>query len=84
MKSVGLCVSGSRPWIGASPDGLLLDDVGGLRGVLEVKCLYSQRNRRVRLTDVRFLTQSEPGAFRLRPEHRYYSQVQLQMFVTGC
>ena len=30
--------------IGASPDGVMLDDTGSLKGIIEIKCPYSAAN----------------------------------------
>lgn len=46
--SAGVVVNPAHPWLGASPDGKVLDRTGGY-GLLEVKCQYQYRNIRVQL-----------------------------------
>lgn len=45
LISHGLVISQEFPFIGASPDGIIVDkDTGEWKGVFEVKCPYSHRN----------------------------------------
>ena len=32
---------GDPAYLGASPDGVLLNDTGSLKGIIEIKCPYS-------------------------------------------
>ena len=82
VSNAGLIIHPNFPHFGASPDGVVECDCCG-RGVLEVKCPFSCRERS-------FLKASEDspsfclevfedGQFRLKRKHAYFYQVQLQM-----
>lgn len=45
VEDCGLFVDAQRPWLAASPDGLVTD--GPDRWLLEVKCPFKHRSRRV-------------------------------------
>lgn len=90
----GLFIDCSKPWLAASPDGIVTDGRTGqwLRS-LEVKCPFKHRNRRVEEAcsqDPRFCLEIlEPQGldwspvFGLKRSHPYFTQVQFQMAVTG-
>lgn len=92
----GLFVDPLRPWLAGSPDGIVMDDDSGQRLLcLEVKCPYKHRERRVEeacRTDRNFCLQIEdedglqpgqPPVYRLKTSHSYYTQIQVQLAVTG-
>ena len=72
--------------LGASPDGLVADD-----GILEVKCPYSHRERTIdeainycKLQSKEFhLQKLTDGSYELKRNHRYWHQVQGQLYLTG-
>jgi len=68
----GFVISHSHPYLGASPDGLVGDDI-----VLEVKCPYVVRDKCITPKTVPFL--DEGG---LKCNHQYYYQVQGQLSCT--
>lgn len=48
VQECGLFIDPQRPWLAASPDGIVRDEQTGQRLLcLEVKCPYKHRNRRV-------------------------------------
>ena len=69
--------------MGASTDGLVLD--GNDVGVLELKCPVSELPVEA-LAYERKNFCLEMGAARpfLKPSHKYYSQIQMEMALTGC
>ncbi|KAH7958673.1 hypothetical protein HPB49_004137 [Dermacentor silvarum] len=78
----GLQISQEQPFLAATPDGLISCTCCG-DGVLEIKCPYNGRDKTV---GELAMTQSacivlQGGKLRLRTDHAYYYQVQLQMFV---
>lgn len=83
LFQTGLVVHPLQPWLCGSPDGLFRrgDDVC----LLEIKCPYSRRNNI--LIDVEKEISFVPyvkyvnGKLTLLPSHRYYTQVQLLMYV---
>lgn len=60
MEACGLFIHPQRPWLAASPDGLVRD--GPDRWLLEVKCPYKHRSNRVEdaCKDKRFCLEAEP------------------------
>lgn len=83
LKTSGLLLDPSNPFVGASPDGIIECDCYGT-GVLEIKCPYSCK-------DVPFEHRAEEQSFSLESisgdlvleNHPYYYQVQLQMKLYG-
>lgn len=85
VKKCGLFVSKKYPFLGATPDGILSDT-----GILEIKCPFLLRN--VEPWDLSVLDSAQKRTFfcskntnciSLKRSHKYYTQVQMQMFVTG-
>ena len=77
----GLWVSPLYPHIGVSPDGVTNCQCCG-DGILEIKCPHSARHtdpNSLTSTTCAFLT----SASYLNHKHRYYTQVQGQLMVTG-
>ena len=84
LKSCGLHISITHPFIAASPDTLLICSCHG-KIVIEVKCPFTHRNDHVleaASTDKNFcLFVAEDGKLELEKNHQYYSQCQTQMLV---
>lgn len=79
IKSCGLFVSKSHPYLGASPDGL----IGGTT-TIEIKCPYAQRYSVIDETTIPYLRSDDCGVLMLSKKHPYYYyQIQGQLFVTG-
>ena len=79
VKAVGLTVRADEPYLAASPDGVFSCDCCGT-GLLEIKCPYKYREGlEGSETDASFCLD---GNYDLRPTHPYYSQIQLQMYVS--
>lgn len=80
-KVPGFTVDTDCPYLGASPDGMITCSCCG-QGVLEIKCPFKHRNSTIFDaidSDSRFCLDSDR---QLKRSHRYYSQIQLQMYVT--
>eukprot|EP00117_Sycon_ciliatum_P020927 scpid39333/ scgid18501/ len=80
----GLFVSSEYPYIGTSVDGLVhiagTDDCG----VLEIKCPAStEKVEELVETRKSFFLKSSNGVLSLKKSHQYFSQVQMEMAVTG-
>ena len=80
VEEVGLKVSQSRPYLGASLDGIVSCD-GEIWG-LEIKCPFSKYNSKLdeELLDKNFFLKITEGEVKLKRSHKYYYQVQGQMF----
>ncbi|XP_005947901.1 uncharacterized protein LOC102310123 [Haplochromis burtoni] len=96
VRDCGLFVDPRRPWLAASPDGIVTDRRSGQWLLcLEVKCPYKHRHRRVEdacREDPAFCLQLNEEAtrerggipvYRLKTSHSYYTQIQCQLAVTG-
>ena len=84
VRSCGLFVSTNKPFLAASPDGLIACTSCG-KGVLEIKCPHKWALQKITFNQM--LTDNNSH---LTPEgdlkrvHPYFSQVQLQMYATGA
>lgn len=77
VKRAGFFICISKPFLGASPDGLI-----DLDSVVEVKCPYNGRQECIEPgPNFNFLTY-ESGEIVIRKNHKYYDQIQGQLFIT--
>lgn len=81
VHECGLYVSKKRPYIGASPDGIVSCYCCG-EGVLEIKCPFKIAHKHPKEGGVEYLVKVG-GVLQLNHSHKYYSQVQTEMGVTG-
>ena len=86
LKS-GLVVSIDAPYLGASPDGKVIDS-GCLMpfGLWEVKCLETKFlvTPLDACSDSNFFLENQNGELKLKRNHKYYTQVQGLLGVTGA
>jgi hypothetical protein len=86
FRQCGLYVKCDHPYLAASPDGLFTCKCCD-PATVEIKCPYSVRNDNIMEKDVYrhvdFLEEHD-GSPRLKRSHRYYTQVQAQMWVCGA
>jgi len=70
VRETGIVVQPSIPWLGASPDGLVID--GGSVGMIEIKCPASKKHSKPSdlLEDPRFYVGYEYGRPVLKKTHR--------------
>jgi hypothetical protein len=85
VKESGLLVCGEKPYLRASPDGIVSCSCHGTR-LLEIKCPYSARDldiaTAVSQKKIDYLDQADDGSFMLSKQKRgYYTQVQMAMAV---
>ena len=81
VEPCGLIVSVAEPWLAASPDGRVGDNV-----LLEIKCPFSCRSVdffAAASAVSGFCLEVRGKSLRLKRNHAYYTQVQVQMFVAG-
>ena len=85
FKQNGLFIKPDYPYLAASPDSLFLCKCCGLSTV-EAKCPYTVRNNNIHVKgtydQVDFLEDFN-GKPRLNRSHKYYTQIQAQMWVCG-
>lgn len=84
LNEVGLIVHPDYPHFGASPDAIVECDVCG-EGCVEVKCPYcAQKSSFAELIHTNKTCLISDGAeMKLNRKHAYYSQVQMQLALTG-
>ncbi len=76
IEEVGLMVNAEIPCLGASPDGIVSCSCHG-RGVLEIKCPYTYRERLDDWQQDRDFPID--GKLSMKRNHKYYYQIQMQM-----
>ena len=79
----GLILDPMYPFLGATPDGLVHCECCQ-SGVLEIKCPYSCKDKT--FTDAAqqksfCLQENEDGSLKLKQDHSYYYQIQMQMML---
>ena len=84
----GLIVSPQYSFLAASTDGFVTEDANGTteaHGLLEIKCPVGQKTIEALAASRKniCLKLTESGSLKLKHKHAYYTQVQLEMAVTG-
>ena len=84
---IGFFVSPRQPWLGVSLDGVVIKD-DCLIKIVELKCPFSCMNKPIfdehtRKCNIGFLEVDVNGNIELVKSHSYYTQCQVQMYVTG-
>ena len=93
VEETGLWIHNEFPFVGASPDGLIMNDQKPI-GVLEIKCLQILKESSVedliKRSKTEQIAKMSAQCFKivdekltLKKESAYFSQVLLQMLVTG-
>lgn len=84
FKEAGLFVSKENVFLAATPDMLVECDCCGA-GVVEVKCPWNARDGHLTdlLADQNSCVIANEGSLELKVTHRYFYQVQAQMYVCG-
>ena len=83
-KQVGLIIQSQIFWLGASPDGVILDKNNQEIGLLEIKCPYSKRNSSVTdmVNDKSFyiaLDKDKKPYLKKDHQYGYFTQIQVAM-----
>ena len=74
----GFVINPSFPWLGCSPDGLVVED-GSITGCIEVKCPFSKRDQTLKKatdSDKSFFLKVYEDGLKLKQNHAYYYQCQ--------
>ncbi|KAJ3655544.1 hypothetical protein Zmor_014669 [Zophobas morio] len=84
MYKCGFVVHPFASHLGASPDGVVFDEVHGY-GLCEIKCPYSKKWETIKEAAKmkNFCLALENGQTYLKRTHNYYYQIQGQMLITG-
>ena len=80
-------IIGNPSYLGASPDGVLVDRSGQLMGIVEIKCPYSAA--KLTVTEAceqldKFYLSKRDGKFVLDCNHAYFYQIQGSMGLSGA
>lgn len=80
VLETGLMINPSIPWLGYSPDGLVL----AKKKIIEIKCPVSGKNAFARdiINSLKYIEINGEN-IELKKNHTYYMQIQLGMFVTN-
>ena len=84
LRKAGFYV-GDPAYLGASPDGILLDETGQVMGIIEIKCPYSAANLTVKEACEQlstFYCSWNTDSIQLNTSHMYYFQIQGTMALT--
>ena len=77
---VGFVINPSAPHMGCSPDRrVFVEEEENSWGLLEIKCPQANSYE-----DVDFLKLNKNGCYKLKVNHKHYSQIMVQMGITGC
>ena len=80
VKDTGFHVKADTPYLGASPDGIVICTCH-TPAVLEVKCPYKYQNGLIGWeNDKDFSVNAD---LTMKEKHKYYFQIQLQMLMCG-
>eukprot|EP00112_Aurelia_sp_Birch-Aquarium-sp1_P024601 Seg784.12 transcript_id=Seg784.12/GoldUCD/mRNA.D3Y31 product="hypothetical protein" protein_id=Seg784.12/GoldUCD/D3Y31 len=84
VMECGLIINPRWPWLGASPDGVLID-AGKVAGGIEIKCPFSKK--KMNIADVckekNFFLEMSPCGPKLKSSHAYFYQYQGIMNIVG-
>jgi len=86
VDETGLWTKVETPWLGASPDGIVVDSDAGDRGLLEIKCPYSGSDLTIEeyaAKPASYLKKVN-GKFILDRQHNYCFQMQGCMYILEC
>lgn len=82
----GLIFDIIRPWVCASPDGIILDEFGNIQEVFEVKCPISCKNKPIAdggKINLKYLEYDLCEKIVLRKSSMYFTQCQVLIHCTG-
>ena len=79
-QKCGFIIHPTSGWLGASPDAKVFDPSCEEVGTAEFKCPYTKRG--MSPLQAYFCGELVNGHFQLKCKHRYFHQVQLQLYVS--
>ena len=86
VRTTGLFVSKSNPFLGCSPDGIASCKCKSVHAdwLIEIKCPYSKRLLSPKEAAVQCGCTEQDGLWSLDKNHKYFSQIQGQLGIAGC
>ena len=85
LSKAGIFI-GESGYLGASPDGIVVDEAGHNIKLVEVKCPFSARDKTIKQACAEsksFCCDIVDGKCQLKIDHDYYFQIMGQMAITG-
>ena len=76
---LGLVVSRENPWLGYSPDGVILDENGKPNKLIEIKCPLAGKTKTA--SDIARSVKYLNTDLTFRKKNSYYAQIQLGMAI---
>lgn len=84
VQCCGVIVSSTSPYFASTPDGLCCCECCG-EGIIEIKCPFNLKNggkiENLKISDP-YLTKLDDGNWGLVENHKYYFQIQMELFTT--
>jgi len=85
----GVVTNLSNPWLGYTPDGVIVDDENFPVKIIEIKCPYKGKTSTISdlINNLNYIIKNQDGSYSLKPNHSYYAQIQLGIVllnVTVC
>lgn len=79
IVSCGFVTSYNYPWLGYSPDGIIVNNLNELIKLVEVKCPYPSctTDSQNFIEKINYISKNADGSFTLNKKDKYYAQVQL-------
>ena len=80
VKKCGLFVYKEKPFLGATPDGVIDDG-----NIIEVKCPFAGRKQRIELQSIKYFKFFEVSddKVKLKKRSHYFDQIQGQLLISG-
>jgi hypothetical protein len=84
IQPSGLWLDSGRPWLGATPDGVIYSE-DKIYAVVEVKCPFTARMETITswMENNKTCLEIKNGRTSLKKRHDYYYQIQMQMALAG-
>jgi len=75
----GLVIDINNPWLGYSPDGVIIDEYFLPIKIIEIKCPFDGKKLGIKdlLNSLKYIIKHPNGSLSLKKNHCYYAQVQM-------
>ncbi|KAE9534085.1 hypothetical protein AGLY_008821, partial [Aphis glycines] len=79
LGQCGLVIDVNNPWLGYSPDGVIIDEYFVPIKIIEIKCPFDGKKLGTRdlLNSLKWIVKHPDGSLSLKKKHCYYAQVQM-------
>lgn len=75
----GLVTNPNKPWLGYTPDGVIVNNENIPIKIIEIKCPFNGRTSSIidLINDLKYIIKNQDGSYSLKPNHSFYAQIQL-------